>query len=295
MRRSEYPEAPSEDLPTISMAATQAGVILGTAAYMSPEQARGKVVDKRADIWSFGVVLYELIAGKRLFKGETISDILAGVIKEEPALTAVPAKFRRLIAKCLQKDPGKRLRDIGDWEAYLGESQATSEVAQQANPRPALWIAATGVATPIAAGLAFVHFRERPPSSRQPTALATIPGPGSALPGFLALSPDGRMLAASDSRRLYLRALDSLQWRPLINTGPLRAPFWSPDSKSIGFFDSAERRLKIISAGGGPTQSLCDAGGGGGGASWCRDGTILFSSDAGDHAGQHRAAPARSL
>jgi serine/threonine protein kinase/DNA-binding beta-propeller fold protein YncE len=260
---------------------TIAGMILGTPAYMAPEQARGKTVDKRADIWAFGVVLSEILTGKRLFQGETISDILAGVLKEEPDLTAVPARFRRLIAKCLQKDPKKRLRDIGDWEAYLGESEPTSEAIPRANSRPALWIAATAVATLIAAGLAFVHFREAPPSVRQPTALATIPGPGSALPGFLALSPDGRMLAVSDSRSLYLRALDSPQWRPLFNTGRPRAPFWSPDSKSIGFIDSAERRLKIIAASGGPAQSLCDENGGNGG-SWGGDGNILFNSDAGE-------------
>jgi Tol biopolymer transport system component/predicted Ser/Thr protein kinase len=271
----------SETLTAIG-SPTIAGMILGTPAYMAPEQARGKTVDKRADIWAFGVVLSEILTGERLFQGETISDILAGVLKEEPDLTAVPAKFRRLIAKCLQKDPKKRLRDIGDWEAYLGESEAASEVALQGSPRPALWIAATAVATLIAAGLAFVHFGEAPASPRQPTALATIPVPPNTLPGFLALSPDGRMLAASDSRSFYLRALDSLQWRPLSNTGRPRAPFWSPDGKSIGFFDSGERRLKIIAVSGGPAQSLCDANGGRNGGSWSRDGTIVFNSDAGE-------------
>ena len=100
------------------------GTILGTAAYMAPEQARGKVADKRADIWAFGVVLYEVLTGRRLFEGETVSDVLAGVLKQEPELSAVPVKLRRLIAKCLEKDPKKRLRDIGDWEAYLEEERA---------------------------------------------------------------------------------------------------------------------------------------------------------------------------
>src|SRR5579871_3515477 len=261
---------------------TIAGMILGTAAYMAPEQARGKTVDKRADIWAFGVMLSEILTGKRLFQGETTSDILAGVLKEEPDLTAVPANFRRLIAKCLQKDPKKRLRDIGDWEAYLGESEATSEVTLQGPLRPALWIAATALATLFAVGLAFVHFREASPSPRQPTALATIPGPPNTLPGFLALSPDGRMLAASDSRSFYLRALDSPLWRSLSITGRPRAPFWSPDGKSIGFFDSGERRLKIIAVSGGPAQSLCEANGGRNGGSWSGDGTIVFNSDAGE-------------
>src|SRR5579864_3149316 len=111
------PEAPAEDSPTISMAATQAGAILGTAAYMSPEQARGKVVDKRADIWSFGVVLYEMVTGKRVFQGEDLTETLASVVKDRPDLTGVPAPVRRLLERCLEKDPKKRLRDIGDaWE-----------------------------------------------------------------------------------------------------------------------------------------------------------------------------------
>jgi serine/threonine protein kinase len=260
---------------------TIAGTILGTAAYMAPEQARGKTVDKRADIWAFGVVLVELLTGERLFRGETISDVLAGVLREEPDLSAVPAKFRRLIVKCLEKDPKKRLRDIGDWETCLGESETPSEAAPQGIPRPAWWIAATAVATLIATGLGFVHFREAPPSPRQPTTLSTLSGPAGAFSGFLALSPDGRMLAAGASGSLSLRTLDSPLWRPLANPGSLRAPFWSPDSKSIGFMDVTDRRLKIIAAGGGPAQSLCDATGSGG-ASWSSDGTILFNSDAGE-------------
>src|SRR5262249_45945559 len=100
--------------PTISLAATQAGMILGTAAYMSPEQARGKPVDKRVDIWAFGVVLYELLTGDRLFKGEDVTETLASVVKEQRVLTKVPRRVRSLLEKCLKKDPKKRLRDIGD-------------------------------------------------------------------------------------------------------------------------------------------------------------------------------------
>lgn len=108
------PSAPSEDSPTVSMAATQAGVILGTASYMSPEQARGKVVDRRADIWAFGAVLYEMLTGQRLFHGEDVSQILASVIKQEPDWDRAPAQVRKLLKCCLEKDPRKRLRDIGD-------------------------------------------------------------------------------------------------------------------------------------------------------------------------------------
>ena len=111
--------ASSENSPTVGMAATQAGIILGTAAYMSPEQARGRPVDKRADIWAFGVVLYEMLTGKRLFQGEDLTETLASVVKERPDLNAVPASVRRLIERCLEKDPKKRLRDVGDWELLL--------------------------------------------------------------------------------------------------------------------------------------------------------------------------------
>jgi serine/threonine protein kinase len=105
--------------PTLSLAMTQAGMILGTAAYMSPEQARGKVVDKRTDIWAFGVVLYEIVTGKRLFEGEDLTETLASVVKDRPDLSAVPANVRRLLERCLEKDPKKRLRDIGDMELLL--------------------------------------------------------------------------------------------------------------------------------------------------------------------------------
>src|SRR6476646_8427760 len=149
------PVASSEDSPTISMAATQAGVILGTAAYMAPEQARGKRVDARADIWAFGVVLYELITGQRLFKGEDLTDTLASVVKENPDLSAVPSRVRRLLEACLQKDPKKRLQAIGDMRLVL-------EAAESA-PSPAglgrlAWVVAS-VAVLVAAGLGFVHFR----------------------------------------------------------------------------------------------------------------------------------------
>src|SRR5271156_197270 len=117
-----------ERSPTISMAATQAGVILGTAAYMAPEQARGELVDKRADIWAFGVVLYEMLAGRRIYEGKTVSDILAAVLIREPDLATVPHEVRTLLRHCLEKDPKKRLRDIGDFELLLaGPEPAPSQ------------------------------------------------------------------------------------------------------------------------------------------------------------------------
>src|SRR6185369_14884605 len=128
------PTSPTQDSPTLSMAATQAGVILGTAAYMAPEQARGKVVDKRADIWSFGVLLHELLTGKRLFQGEDVTETLASVVKEQPDLGRVPAEVRPLIARCLEKDPKNRLRDIGDVWQLLDVAPPASVSPQRAQP-----------------------------------------------------------------------------------------------------------------------------------------------------------------
>src|SRR5580700_8702376 len=150
-------DAEPSNSPTLTISPTRAGMILGTAGYMSPEQARGKPVDKRADIWAFGVVLFEMLTGKPLFEGETISDTLAAVIKEEPDWTQVPAKVRRLLKKCLEKDPKKRLRDIGDaWE--LLETPEAEPRTKSVVP----WIVAAVVTLALAA-LAFVHFREQPP------------------------------------------------------------------------------------------------------------------------------------
>ena len=206
---------------------------------MAPEQARGKTVDKRADIWAFGVVLYEIIMGKQLFDGETVSDILAGVLKEEPALTAVPAKFRRLIAKCLQKDPRKRLRDIGDWEAYLGESEATSDVPLQANARPAMWTAAAALV--FAGFLAFIHFREKPAAAPEAVRFE-IPQPANMSFGrAVALSPDGHKIAfvasqAGAERQIWIRSLDAVGMHPLPGTENVAGtPFWSWDSRYLVF------------------------------------------------------------
>jgi serine/threonine protein kinase len=267
----------SEDSPTISMAATQAGVILGTAAYMAPEQARGKRVDSRADIWAFGVVLYELITGQRLFKGEDLTETLASVVKEHPDLSAVPARVRRLLETCLQKDPKQRLQAIGDMRLMLdGETSASS------GSRAAVvaWIVA-GVAILASAGLALVHFREAPTAER--SLRLSIPLPENSSVGFVELSPDGRrillLLIRDNSFQLYLRSLDSGELQPLSGTNGARTPFWSPDSRFIGFF--AESKLKVMPAAGGPAQVLCSETGLGSGGTWNRDGVILFGIENG--------------
>src|SRR5579863_9835292 len=253
-------DAASEDIsnsPTLSMAATMQGVILGTAGYMSPEQARGKRVDKRADIWAFGVVLYELVIGKRLFEGEDAAHTLAAIIMQKPDLSAVPSHVQPLLQRCLEKDPRKRLRDIGDMELLLAE--APSALAGPSSPlgNVAANKLAWGVAALLAAialGVSFVHFRETPPS--EPVLHLSVPLPANSIAGFLALSPDGRRMVIAlyneGKSQLWLRSLDSPQLQLLPATDNARGPFWSPDSKSIGFF--ADGKLKTIPATGGPPQ-----------------------------------------
>src|SRR5229473_2275492 len=131
-------ESDAANSPTLTMGATQAGMILGTAAYMSPEQARGQSADRRSDIWAFGVLLYEMLTGRQLFGGSTVSDILASVLKEEPDLERVPAKVRPLLRRCLEKEPKKRLQAIGDWDLLLSAGAGVGV----AHGRPVAWIAA---------------------------------------------------------------------------------------------------------------------------------------------------------
>ncbi len=259
--------------PTITTPAmTHAGVILGTAAYMSPEQARGKAVDKRADIWAFGVVVYELLTGERLFRGEDIGTVLAAVITEAPRLERVPARMRPLLRRCLEKDPRKRLRDIGDIGLVLdGEIQAMPRGLSWG------WPAAVAVLLAIASGLAWVHFRENPPVGQ--SLRYQIPPPGSTPAQVFALSPDGKVLAfvASDDgpSRLWVGAMDALAARAIPGTNGATYPFWSPDAQYLGFF--AQGKLQKIAVAGGAAQTLCEAISGRG-ATWNRDGVILFSA-----------------
>jgi Tol biopolymer transport system component/predicted Ser/Thr protein kinase len=268
------------DSPTLTMRATQAGIIMGTAAYMSPEQARGKTVDKRADIWAFGVVLYEMLTGAQLFDGETVSDTLAHVLTKEPDWDRAPAKTRRLLRECLAKDPKKRLRDIGDGWRLLEEPPVESPSHSKL---PLAAVAAAAML--VAAGLAVVHFRETPP---QPVPIRfQIPAPDKANFGNfgMALSPDGRRLAfianGADGRSmLWVRALDSLAAQALPGTeGAMFVPFWSPDSRFIGF--TVAGKLNKIEASGGPPQALCEEPDLIVGGSWSRDGVIIFATPSG--------------
>jgi serine/threonine protein kinase len=268
------------DSPTMTLGATVPGVILGTAAYMSPEQARGKNVDRRADIWAFGVVLYELLTGKQLFRGQDLTEILASIIKENLDLQAVPQRVRKLLEACLEKDPRKRLQSIGDVH-YLMETGP----AVEARPLPRLMLVLTAVTAVLLVSvttLSILHFREQPPERLVMRFQISAPEANNKISSPLALSPDGLHLALTaigdDGRTsLWIRALDSLEMRLLSGTegaSQYAPPFWSPDSRFIGFF--ADGKLKKIDVSGGPAQTLCAVEGPAGG-SWDRGGVIIFS------------------
>jgi eukaryotic-like serine/threonine-protein kinase len=287
-----------QNSPTLTLAASQAGVILGTAAYMAPEQARGKTVDRRADIWSFGVVFYEMLTGKRLYGGETISDTLAAVLKVEPDWDALPADaplgIRRLLRRCLTKDRRERLQAMGDARIEIEECLSAPAAAQGTEPKllttgrrreQLAW--ALAVVLPIAAIAGTVSYLRlaRAPAH---TIIAEIPPPEKTQFNFAGvsggppvLSPDGRTVAFSASdvsgkTMLWARTLDSTFARLLPGTEGAIDPFWSGDSRALGFF--AEGKLKTIEASGGPALVVADAPRPVGG-SWNREGTLLFAPD----------------
>ena len=263
--------------PTISVAATRMGVILGTAAYMAPEQARGKAVDRRADIWAFGCVLYEMLTGKRAFEGEDVSDTLAAILRGEPDWSTAPRSAQRLLRACLEKDHKQRLQSIGDYRLLLDDDTPLSTARDR---RPLVWLGVAALAAIAAVIAAFAYVRQ--PPAIVPLRRLSVPIPANTSVGFLALSPDARQLVMrlnqGVDQQLWIRPLDADQARLLRGTANARSPFWSPDSRSIGFF--ADGKLKTMPAGGGPAQALCDAGLGGGGT-WNREGLILFGTDSG--------------
>src|SRR5579871_6566128 len=215
VQNSAPPESAATQSPTLTLGATQMGMLLGTAAYMSPEQARGKPVDKRADIWAFGAVLYEMVTGRQLFQGDDITSTLAAVVLKEPDLEAVPPRIRRVLRRCLEKDPKKRLRDITGVELLL-------EAGPQAGASRGAWwhwaVAAAGILIALAVGM--VHFRETAPAAR--VLRYTIAVPENAQLHSFAVSPDGRsvVIAAglNGKYQLWLRTLDALEAQPLAFT-----------------------------------------------------------------------------
>jgi serine/threonine protein kinase/Tol biopolymer transport system component len=300
--------------PTItSPAMTQMGVILGTAAYMSPEQAKGRTADRRSDIWAFGAVLYEMLTGRRAFEGEDISDTLAFVIAKEPdwgALPApTPATIRKLLLRCLQRDRKRRLSDIADArldidDALVRPSSDESRASEVDRLRPpgvwqrlVLWTLVVALGSALLVVLAlWLPWRAAP--SATPLRLLTALGvdasiandPGSAI----ALSPDGALLAfvaqeTGSPRQLYIRRLEQLGATALSGTRDVVGPFFSPDGAWIAFF--AEGKLKKISVTGGAAVTLCDAPNARGGV-WAEDGTIVFNPSVATGTGLMRVSSA---
>ena len=273
---------------------TRMGVILGTAAYMSPEQAKGKQVDKRTDIFAFGALVYEMLTGKKAFPGEDVSDVLASVLKMEPDWKAVPSdldpRIHNLLRRCLRKDRKKRLRDVGDARNELEEiladpAGASVSVPARSRSRERLpWLGMTAFVLSTLV-LALVHFLEAP-LELPPVRFSVLPPADVARFSNVqfAVSPDGRSLAfvgimAGGGQMLGIRPLDSLEPRMLPGTEGAGFPFWSPDNQFIGYF--AGGKLKKVRASGGPSETLCDTTDRRTSGSWNHDDVIIFGSNQG--------------
>ncbi len=285
-----------EDLansPTISVAMTQAGVILGTASYMSPEQAKGKPVDQRSDIWSFGVLLFEMLSGRKPFVGETVSETMAEVMKSEIDWSALPPEtpvwLVRLLRRCLDRNPQTRLQSIGEARIAIErrEEEATVAVAESPAKKPSRWpwLAVAATFLVLAAAVFWDGFQPAPDA---PLVRSTLLPPDDhfyAVDSPFAVSPDGRRIAfvattspgavltRTTTRSLWVRDLAEAEAREVPGTDGAQYPFWSHDGRQLGFF--AGGRLNKVDLRGGPVVPLCDTQDGRGG-SWNADGVILF-------------------
>jgi len=286
--------------PTLTMGMTQAGAIMGTAAYMSPEQAAGSPVDRRADIWSYGVVLYEMLSGKRLFSADTVAHTLADVLRKEVDFTqlpeATPKPVRELLKRCLDRDVKGRLQWIGEArvaiQRYLANpvSGTDSIVQAESLSRTKSWVgwAVAGAATLAAVALGAVHFRETAPVP-QVIRFEVLAPEKASVSSQPALSPDGRMLAfaavgADGHQLLWVRNLDTLEARSLAGTlGASNPVFWSPDSRSIAYSGGSIRKLMRVEVAGGPPQTLCGEGYGNNApyGAWSPVGTLVLRGDDG--------------
>lgn len=277
---------------------TVPGVVMGTAPYMSPEQARGAPVDRRTDIWAFGCVLYEMLCGRLAFDGGSHSDIIAAILEREPDWSALPAEtpaaVRRLLQRCLQKDLRRRFRDIGDARLELEDLPAAAPSGDGSPPAtpaagPGSWLRYAALLTVGAAlgALAVAAWRPAPMPTAAGEVRFSIVLPddermATTTLGAVAMAPDGRSVVHAVSRgnttQLVLRTLDSADATPLQGTFGAISPFFSPDGLWVAFF--AEGKLKKIAVGGGPPMVVCDAADGLGG-SWSADGTIVFAAATG--------------
>ncbi len=296
----ERSEEELQNSPTVSAVATRVGVLLGTAAYMSPEQARRKRVDRRADIWAFGCVLYEMLTGRVAFIGETTSDILACVIRAEPDWSSLPSivpwRVRELLRRCLQKEPKKRLQAIGD--ARIAIEEALSGTPQEewglkaGNVPPPVWRRAlpwtSGILLALVVGIGVWELHPRPEAARIVHFSFSPPEGDPLVFRFgstpLAISRDGTKVVFlarhGGTPQLYVRRMDRLESEPLAGTDNGDNPFFSPDGKWVGFF--ADGKLKKISVVGGTPVTLCDAPAGVSvTGAWAPDDSIIFALQTG--------------
>src|SRR5262245_28293046 len=295
--------------PTMTAAATRHGVILGTVAYMSPEQARGKPLDKRTDIWSLGCVLYEMLTGRSAFAGESVSDTIVAVLEREPDWNALPQTtspaVRRLLQRCFEKDARRRLHDAADVRIEIEDALAAPASggftasdsgrmvigsAPSRSQRDRLWLAAIAAMAVAIVVLSTLVFR-RPAANLRPLRLSIVPPAGtmftpkdiSGMPNF-AMSADGNRLAFVASApgaqpQLWVQQLDSAAAQPLPGTDDAAGPFWSPDSRSLAFY--ARGKLKKVSLGGGVPQDLVDIPVDVNSGAWNANGIILFGGASG--------------
>jgi eukaryotic-like serine/threonine-protein kinase len=274
------------DSPTVTVAGTRHGVILGTAAYMSPEQTRGRGVDKRTDIWAFGCVLFEMLTGRATFGRDTTSDTIAAILEREPDFSslppATPSEIVRLVRECLHKEPGRRLRDIGDARLLLElrDDERASAVPQN---RAQWFLPVTMLILGLGVGAGFLYSVQPPLTSPIQRVQFVMAGPAGQLSlGRVIPSPNGSRLvfsATDDAGQsaLWIRSFAATEPRRLIGTEGAQSPFWSPDGRNVGFV--AAGRLKRIDVDAGLVQTICNGciTGDVPGASWNNDGTILLS------------------
>jgi Tol biopolymer transport system component len=301
--RSDTPVAIPHSPAVMSPVITATGVVLGTAAYMSPEQAKGRTADKRSDVWAFGCVLYEMLTGKRAFDGDDVSDTFASVLKGQPDWTTLPAdtpsSIHRLLRRALVKDPKRRLSDMADARLEIDETgeftgtDVSRERIHAAGPTAFDRAVPWAIALALAAALIWVMLVWRPWRAAAPAVaqhLSVDLGADSLLAGSLrasmelAISRDGSMLAfvteRNRVRQLNLRRFAELRATPLV-TGPVSEPFFSPDGQWIGFFSLSDRKLKKIPVAGGTAVAICDIRSNyPRGASWGDDGYIVFNAGA---------------
>jgi len=285
------PDEAAANGPTVTTVGTRAGTLLGTAAYMSPEQARGQAVDKRTDIWAFGCVLFEMLTGQAAFAGETVSDTVARIIEREPDWSRLPsttpANLRRLLRRCVEKDPKQRLRDIGDARPELQETLAPApDGGRVTGPsRSALMGMAAGLVVVTAAAVSVAMWRLIPTEAGVTTRFSHVLAedtPFTALErSLIAIAPDGSSLVYAAAGRLYHRTLNELRADPIRGTdGAPSSPFFSPDGQAVGYLDAAAGELRRIAVAGGTPVSLTRATALYG-ANWDADGTIVYGQQGG--------------